>query len=70
MIGRKRSSRLDKSHPADFSLVALGLEREIDHHDRVFLDDADQQNDADQGDDTQFGLAQAAAPASARRPRR
>ena len=29
------------------ALVALGLEREVDHHDGVLLDDADQQNDAD-----------------------
>jgi hypothetical protein len=29
-------------------LVALGCQREIDHHDRIFLHDADQQDDADQ----------------------
>jgi len=28
----------------------LGRDREVDHHDAVLLDDADQQNDADQGD--------------------
>ena len=31
-------------------LVALGRDREIDHHDAVLLDDADQEDDADQGD--------------------
>ena len=30
---------------------ALGLEREVDHHDRVLLHDADEQDDADQRDD-------------------
>ena len=29
------------------AFVALGVEREVDHHDRVLLDDADQQDDAD-----------------------
>src|SRR6185312_681868 len=33
------------------ALVALGVEREVDHHDRVLLDDADQENDADDRDD-------------------
>ena len=32
-------------------LRALGVEREVDHHDRVLLDDADQQDDADERDD-------------------
>ena len=34
-------------------MVALGVEREVDEHDAVLLDDADQQNDADQRDDTE-----------------
>src|SRR3546814_6593749 len=29
------------------AFVTLRIEREVDHHDRVLLDDADQQNDAD-----------------------
>ncbi len=33
--------------------VALGLEREVDHHDGVLLDDADQQHDADDADDVE-----------------
>ena len=32
----------------------LGLQREVDHHDRVLLDDADQQNDADDRDHAQI----------------
>src|SRR5213075_389707 len=38
--------------------VALGVEREVDHHDRVLLDDPDQQYDADQRNDTEVGLEQ------------
>ena len=38
--------------------LALGLEGEVDHHDRVLLDDADQQNDADRGDDGELDLEQ------------
>ena len=30
--------------------IALGLERKVDHHNGVFLHDADQQNDSDQAD--------------------
>ena len=29
-------------------LLALGLKREVDHHDGVLLDDPDQKDDADQ----------------------
>ena len=36
------------------ALVPFGLEREVDHHDRVLLDDAHQQDDADQADDRQI----------------
>ena len=42
--------------PADGSvdralpLLALRLQGEVDHHDGVLLDDADEQDDADQGD--------------------
>ncbi len=32
-------------------LLALGVEREVDHHDRVLLDDPDEQDDADERDD-------------------
>ena len=40
------------------SLDALGLQREVDHHDRIFLDDADEQNDADDGDDVEVVVQQ------------
>jgi hypothetical protein len=47
-MGRKRSRQAWKmasrgARPA----VAFGVEGEVDHHDRVLLDDADQQDDAD-----------------------
>ena len=48
--------------------VALGLEREIDHHDGILLHDADQQDDADHGDDAEIGVVEHAAPAARRRP--
>mgnify|MGYP003347012436 CR=1 FL=1 len=36
------------------AVVALLLQREVDHHDRVLLHDADQHHDADGGDDGQL----------------
>ena len=51
MIGRNRSSaalRIAASRRQ--MLVALGRDGEVDHHDAVLLDDADQQDDADQRD--------------------
>ena len=36
------------------TLIALGIEREVDHHDRVLLHDADQKDDADDRDDRQI----------------
>ena len=38
-------------------MLALCLKRKVDHHDRVFLHDADQQYDPDQRHHTQFGAA-------------
>ena len=35
------------------SVLALRLEREVDHHDRVLLHDADEQHDADERDDAE-----------------
>ena len=35
---------------------AFAVEREVHHHDAVLLDDADQQNNADEGDHRQFGV--------------
>ena len=37
-------------------LLALGLDREVHHHDAVFLHDADQQDDADQGHHGQIDM--------------
>jgi len=34
--------------------MALGLEREIDHHDRILFHDADEKNDSDDRHDGQF----------------
>ena len=36
-----------------FAAFAFGLQGEVDHHDGVFLDDADEENDADDGDDVE-----------------
>src|SRR5579864_160736 len=38
------------------SLAALGLNREINHQNRVLLNDANQKNDANHGDDAKFRL--------------
>ena len=48
MIGRKRTLAASTiaSRRRDV-LAALPLEREVDHHDRVLLHDADQHDDAD-----------------------
>src|SRR5882724_13006207 len=39
-----------------FPAFAFGLEGKVDHHDGVFLDDADEENDADDGDDVEVLL--------------
>ena len=50
-IGRKRSrAGLVDGPLRREAALALGLEREVDQHDAVLLDDADQQDDADEGD--------------------
>ena len=49
MMGRKRSSAASTIEFARVEpALALRLEREVDHHDGVLLDDAHQQHDADQ----------------------
>jgi hypothetical protein len=40
------------------ALVALGVDGEVDHHDRVLLHDADQQDDADDADHAQVVAGQ------------
>src|SRR5438874_556022 len=37
--------------------LAFGLESEVDHHNGVFLDNADQENDADEGNDAELSVA-------------
>ncbi|CAF1788575.1 hypothetical protein NRS6108_04606 [Bacillus subtilis] len=37
-------------------MLALRHQGEVDHHDRVLLDDADQQNQRDHRDHRQFGV--------------
>src|SRR5690606_20004497 len=54
------------THP----LVPFGLQGEVDHHDRVLLDDADQQNDADDGDQSQVVTGQQQGEQGADRRRR
>ena len=54
-MGRKRRRRcLIDRIARRLAFVALGGEREVDHHDRVLLHDADQKNDADDGDDVEI----------------
>ena len=50
--------------------LALGVQREIDEHDAVLLDDADQQKNADEGDDGEFRAEQPPATAARRAPPR
>ena len=74
---RRHGGHQDRPEPQQAGLIdrlarrqafdALGLQREIDHHDGVFLDDADQQNDADDGDDVEIVAAAASATAARRR---
>ena len=40
-----------------FAFPALGLQSEIHHHDAVFLDDADQQDNPNKSNDAEFGAA-------------
>ena len=55
MIGRNRNNRrLPDRLLRRHVLVALGGDREVDHHDAVLLDDADQEDNADQGDQAEI----------------
>ena len=56
MIGRKRrlqAWRIASAGP--LALVALGMDREVDHHDRVLLHQADQEEHPDQRDHAELG---------------
>ena len=50
------------------ALLALGLEREVDHHDGVLLHDADQQHDADDADDVEVESRASSSASSAPTP--
>ena len=56
MIGRKRSTAGLSDRSFCRQADAPTLEREVDHHDRVLLHDADQHDDADHGDDREVQL--------------
>ena len=69
MMGRKRTrqpliNRVGRTH----SFLALRLESEVNHHDGVFLDDADQHDDSDEAVDVQVHIEQRRNP-SLRRSR-
>src|SRR5215470_11090497 len=51
-MGRKRSR-----HAWLIAFPALGIEREVNHHNAVLLHNADEQDHADEGDDAQIGVA-------------
>jgi hypothetical protein len=53
-MGRKRSRQAWDRLPGRLALLALGVQGEVDHHDGVLLDDADQQDDADDADHAQL----------------
>jgi hypothetical protein len=59
-MGRKRSRQASKmaSRALLLPLAPLRRQGEIDHHDGVLLDDADQQDDADQRDDAELGVGE------------
>ena len=58
-IGRKRSRQAWKiASSGDLPASRCGGEREIDDHDGILLDDADQQDDADDADDAEVVAAQ------------
>ena len=57
-IGRKpKQAGLINRIERAFAFIAFSVQREIDHHDRILLHNADQQNDADQRDNTEIGAA-------------
>ena len=49
---------------------ALGVQREVDHHDGVLLHDADEQDDADQRNQREVVAGRPSAPAARPRPPR
>ena len=62
MIGRKRTRQASIDRLGGrLVLVALRLEGEVDHHDRVLLHDADEHEDADEAVDIQLLAEERAA---------
>jgi PAS domain-containing protein len=58
-IGRKRNMQASKIESLRaLAFLPFGDQREIDHHDGVFLHDADEQNDPDDGNHVQVDLEQ------------
>ena len=58
MIGRKRRRQASSiASTADLAVFTLGFQGEVDHHDRVFFDDPDQQNYTDERDDRKVDAA-------------
>ena len=55
---KPQQARLVDGVVGAFALVPLGFQREVDHHDRVLLDDADQKDDADKRDQRQVVVEQ------------
>jgi hypothetical protein len=70
MIGRKRRMQASRMAFRRHALVALRVQREVDHHDGVLLDDTDQHQDADDGDHGQVHVEQAQRHQRAHRRRR
>ena len=71
MIGRKRRRQASRiASKGARPRAALSLEREVDHHDRVLLDDADQHQDADHRDDAEVEAEQPQRAERADRGRR
>ena len=58
MIGRKRRRQASSIASRVSRPCPLGFEREVDHHDRVLLDDADQQQNPNRGDDGELDVEQ------------
>ena len=50
------------------AFVALRLDREVDHHDPVLLDEADEQDDADEGVDRELRSRRSSSVTSAPKP--
>ena len=68
MIGRKRRAGRGGSPRAAPGPAAFGIQGEIDHQDRVLLDDADQQDHADQRDEGELDVEHSSSASTAPTP--